>query len=320
MADEPHSLADTILFEPWSLGDTIIAAAALRELASSAALACQSKWQRILRAALAEKPNLQLIPADLSYTTRSRSHPLEFSRRNDLEPTLGASIVYSIRGDLRDYLAARKLFPGSRIRMTGWIRFFARKNSIFDLPFSSGLIPVKNRYHSWADLLEIPFQTIESTYRRRQTAAPPNNLVVIHVGAQWRSKQYPHVKQLRQLLENAGRRVVITATDTDLLPPEIVPETVVYAENETLVELLQSAGQVVTNDSGPMHLAAFLGCRTTVIARTASIEEWLPPVTQFIASKKTPKGYRQRKEYMTDRIIEGWPDPATVATALCAGD
>jgi ADP-heptose:LPS heptosyltransferase len=304
----------TVFFEPWSLGDVVIAVSTLRELPYPAALACHPAWHQILRAALPDVHSLDLIPVELPYTTRKRSHALDLNSKG--QPNRASPfIVLSIRGDLRDYFAARRLFPHARIKMTGWARFLARKNSLVDLPYRLGLFAIENRYVSWAKVAGIPFQQIETSYRSSQSSAPRSNIVVIHTGAQWRSKQYPHVARLGQLLRMAGRQIIIAAASADI-PPEVAPEKVVIAENESLVRLFRSAEHVITNDSGPMHLAALLGCRTTVIARAASIEEWLPPATQVVSSVLTPKGYRQRREYMTDRVLEGWPDAATVAAAI----
>jgi ADP-heptose:LPS heptosyltransferase len=255
---------------------------------------------------------------ELPYTTRNRAHALDFHGRMPGAAVAMKSprIVLSIRGDLRDYLAARRLFPHAKIKMTGWIRFLARKNLFIDLPYRTGLLRVENRYRSWAKLLEIPLQKIEMAYLQRQAAAPRNGRVVLHLGAQWRSKQFPHILELRNLLQSEGLAVILAASKSDLLPPELPAETVVRVENEALLELFQSAEHVITNDSGPMHVAAFLGCRTTVVARTASIEEWLPPATKLIASPNLPRGYRQRKHYMTDQVLPGWPNASLVAESL----
>jgi glycosyl transferase family 9 (putative heptosyltransferase) len=307
---------ETILFEPWNLGDVIIAASVLRELPYPAALACHPNWHSLLRSALPQKMDLSLIPIELPYTTRGRSHAFEFSSSENDDAARAARLVLSIRGDLRDYFAARRLFPLARIRMSGWIRFLARKNSLIDFPYAHGLLPIENRYRSWAKLLGIPFRQIESTYAQNQGAGPKNRRVIIHFGAQWRSKQFPHVLELSEILRDEGYEVVLVAGQSDLLPPKVTPESVVRAENQNLVTLFRSAEQVITNDSGPMHLATFLGCRTTTIARTSSVEEWVPPATRVVAAEQTPRGYRQRKSYMSDEILPDWPSAMSVAQAL----
>jgi hypothetical protein len=310
-------LPETILFEPWSLGDTIIAVATLRELPYSSALACHPAWQKILRAAVPEKPDLQLIAVDLPYTTRNRSHALDFeAQHQSLHVVPLVSLVLSIRGDFRDYLAARKMFPNARIRMKGWVRFWARKNGLVDFPYAYGLLPIQNRYHSWARIAGIRYDQIAAAYERLRSKAPTNRRIIIHVGAQWRSKQFPDISQLRDLLKNEGYEVILVAGDSDQLPPDVEPESVVRAQDEELVTLLRSAEHVISNDSGPMHLAAFLGCRTTVLVRTSSIDEWLPPGTQVVASQRTPRGYHQKKNYMSDKILPGWPSASAIVESL----
>ncbi|MDQ2868931.1 MAG: hypothetical protein M3R59_11080, partial [Verrucomicrobiota bacterium] len=73
---------------------------------------------------------------------------------------------------------------------------------------------------------------------------------------------------------------------------------------------------VITNDSGPMHVAAFLGCRTTAIVRTSPIEEWAPPGVAIVRSAQTPIGYRPHLRYMSDESLPGWPSVEAVARSL----
>src|SRR5579859_5149328 len=113
-----------ILFEPWNLGDAVIAFATALQDPERVALACSPRWLTILRCAADGMPLPELIPVKLGYVTRMK-------RRTSVEAvareTIRGRTVLSIRGDLRDYRAARILFPGSRIRMTGWIPFLAHR-------------------------------------------------------------------------------------------------------------------------------------------------------------------------------------------------
>jgi hypothetical protein len=308
----------TVLFEPWSLGDVMIAAAALRELREPAALACHSMWHPLLRRALTETPDLDLIAVDLPYTTRNRANPFDAGGGSPNESKSEIREVLSIRGDLRDFRAAGRIFPRASLRMNGWARFFGRKSAIVNFPYSLGLLPVENRYRSWAKLAGVPYERMEATYRRRQAQAPSNNRVVIHVGAQWRSKQYPHVARLREALRARGCTVKILAGPTDPLPPDVRADDVTRAFDERLIEELRLAGSVITNDSGPMHVAAFLGCKTTAIVRASPIEEWAPPATAIVRSPETPRGYRPNRRYMSDEILPGWPQVEDVIKAIHA--
>ncbi|MEO6971710.1 MAG: glycosyltransferase family 9 protein [Chthoniobacterales bacterium] len=301
-----------VLFEPWSLGDVMIAAAALREMSRPAAIACHSIWHPLVRRALAEIPDLDLFAVDLPYTTRQRANPFDAGVAADAAKHPDVREVLSVRGDLRDFRAAHAIFPRAHIRMKGWTRFFGRKSALVNFPYALGILPVQNRYRSWARLAGVDYAQMEATYRRRQAEVPATNRVVIHVGAQWRSKQFPDVAALQKALREQGRDVIILAGPRDLLPPALEESNVRRVADEALVEALRSAAHVITNDSGPMHVAAFLGCRTTVLVRTSPIEEWAPPATKIIRSPETPRGYRPNRHYMSDEILSGWTPIETV--------
>ena len=305
-----------VLFEPWSLGDVIIAASTLRELRDPASLACSPQWHAILRDALPDRSKLELIAIDLPYTTRNRSNPFDSQGQRTVPIREDFDLVLSIRGDARDYAAARRAFPKARIRMNGWIRFFGRKSALVNVPYALGFLSAKNRYRSWAALTGVPFTQIEQTYRRLQASAPTDGKIVIHIGAQWRSKQFPEILPLRAQLRKHGWEVALIAGPNDPLPPGIDNASVTRAMGSELITHLKAAEYVITNDSGPMHLAAFLGCRTTVLVRTSPIEEWAPPVINVIASAKTPRGYRPHRDYMSDRALGDWPSVATISDSL----
>ncbi len=312
---KPPAAHRRVFFEPWSLGDVMIAAAALRELPAPPALACHSKWHSLLRAALKEKPEIELIRIDLPYTTRNRINPFD-TGASGIESYSEIGEVFSIRGDYRDFAAARKIFPRAPVHMNGWVRFFGRKSAIANLPYSLGLLPTQNRYRSWAELAGIDFAEIESTYGRRQQNAPLNRKVAIHVGAQWRSKQFPEVVDLQGALLDQGWTVSILAGPADPLPPGLAEEAVLRVVDKQLLDEFCSVEQVITNDSGPMHVAAFLGCRTTAVVRTSPIEEWAPPVTRIVRAEATPRGYRPHRRYMSDDVLPGWPQVNEIVAGL----
>lgn len=313
----PGKASKRVFFEPWSLGDVIIAAATLRELREAAALACHPMWHPLLRAALMEVPELALIAVDLPYTTRRRASPFDTGGAPQNKSYPQFQQVFSIRGDLRDLSAARKIFPGASIRMNGWLRFLGRKSAFINFPYSLGW-PIQNRYRSWARLARISFSQIEKTYHRLQARAASGNHVVIHLGAQWRSKQFPEVTALRAALAREGRTVKLLAGPNDPLPPGLNENEIWRVADERLVAELLRAGEVITNDSGPMHLAAFLGCSTTAIVRTSPIEEWMPPATRIIRAAATPRGYRPDRRYMSDEVLPGWPSVSEILRAVLA--
>lgn len=311
----------TIYFEPWGLGDVLVAAAILRENPADAALACKSRWHPLLRAVL--PGNVPLLPVDLPYTTQSRKNRFQLP-----EPGTGSSLgsasvaenctVLDIRGDFRDWRAARRLFPRAQIRMSGWVEFPPHYSRLADVPFALGLLKTRNHYRAWAQLAGVPFPSVEETYRQRQSDAPRSGRVVIHLGSSRRSRQYPHAQRLAQLCEQQNFGIDFTAGPNDPLPQGISEEQVHRLADQAAVEVLRPAQYVITNDSAAMHLAALLGCRTLVVARVTNVQEWIPPATRFVASSKMPRGYKPDPRYNSDEIIEDWPAPEEVVGKLLA--
>ena len=303
------------IFEPWSLGDVLVALGVLREAPGSAVVASHSKWHPLLQAVLSDRPGFDFQITDLPYTTRHRRHPFDLGKNVGAGSQMGGRVL-SIRGDLRDYYAAVRIFPRASICMTGWPRFFARKIALADIPFQRGWLAIENRYVSWARLLGVPFERVSATYSGAAERAPRSGLVVLHIGAQWRSRQYPHVASLAAALQQQGFATKFVAHASDPEPAGVRPEEVVRPTNQELVALLRSAEHVIANDSGPMHLAAFLGCRTTVLARVAQIAEWQPPGVRVIENGNLPRGYRPHPKYMSDEILDGWPTVQRVVETL----
>ena len=117
-------------------------------------------------------------------------------------------------------------------------------------------------------------------------------------------------------MANIYTRVQIVAAPGDPLPAGIAETDVRRLINQQLVDAFRASSHVVVNDSGPMHLAAILRCRTVPVVRTSGIREWLPPATIPIEAKDTPQGYRPRPEYMSDSVIEGWSSPEEIVETV----
>jgi hypothetical protein len=253
----------------------------------------------------------ELISADLGYISRNKVGYLKFG---DLSKVYVDATVLSIRGDVRDYYAARRMFPDSRIRANGWIPFLAKRSALIDIPFAKGWVPLRNRYKAWASLANIKWSGLEHYYQQKRPMPNPRT-ITIHIGAQWRSKQFPYVAELVELLEKTSQ-VKIIAGPLDPLPDGISENDISRLVNRDLVNTFMSSSHVIVNDSGPMHLAALLRCRTLVISRHVAIQEWLPPTVVAVESKYSPLGYGQSTEYLSDTISTGWPSPDEVIRHL----
>ena len=307
-----------ILFEPWAMGDALIAASALALRPDELVLVCQSRWHQIVLDAIPDLEAASLIGIETSYEAKSGKSGVTCSIDPRFKELNGAP-VYSIRGDVRDYYLARKIFDRSRVRMTGWIPFVARKIPFFDLPFRHGICQAKNRYRMWMDLLGLEWAELESYYRCAAKDRASAGAVAIHVGAQWKSKQFPRVGELAALLRQAGKRVEILAGEGDPLPQGVSPSQVQVAMGRDLVERLKGCEFAVTNDSGPMHLAALLGAPTVAVGCSSNLACWAPPGVITVCAEKMPKGYAPSPGYWSEEDAKGWPAPEEIMQALRNG-
>ncbi len=330
MLDDNRTLRGpvTAIFEPWGLGDALIAAAAAREMSDKFTLFCSSKWHPLIRAAT--KGALDLQAAEGTYTYRGSPQSLSqfftaFLNKVSVLRTSNTNLseVLSIRGDPRDWLLIKRTFPGIKTHMTGWLCFLAKQISVIDWLYRLGLLKVHNRYSKWEELVGLPKGSIEKSYLSKRIVNVPKKPglhFIIHLGAQWRSKQYPFVNELRVLLSERGYKITLVAGPRDPLPAGITEEMVIRPTPDDLIPLLQSAHWVISNDSGPMHLSAFIGVKTVVIALVSNIEEWLPPGAIAICSNRMPKGYRPMRDYATDKTLEGWPEPGIIIQTILKGE
>jgi hypothetical protein len=301
-----------ILFEPWNMGDALIAAAIALQDPTRLVLACNSRWHALIRAAAEGIATLELISADLNYVDRGRTGRWDFGSLPAISTS--ATNVATIRGDVRDILAVKKLFPSASIRSSGWIAFAARRSRLLDTPYAKGWRPVRNRYRAWASIASVPWEQVERFYQQK-LPEPATPLITVHIGAQWRSRQYPHAAKLVDLLTRISP-VQIVAAPGDPLPAGIAETDVLRLINHELVDAFRTSSRIIVNDSGPMHLAAILRCRTSPIARMSAIREWLPPATVPIEAKDAPKGYRPHPRYMSDSVVDGWPSPEDIVHQL----
>lgn len=298
------------VLEPWALGDAAIAASICRLIDRPVILLIHSKYISLIGQLLQNHPHITLKAVDLEYTKRANGKKFiaDLKRLKSFQEDV--STVYSIRGDFRDHLVAKKLYPNAKVNMCGYDVFFARRLGFVDALLRLADIPVKNRYQQWLRLL--PTSTKDLPQQNHRPIAR-NARIFIHTGAQWRSKTYPYAIQVYQKLLEQGFDAIIGYGPGD---PEPQGVKHVYIDSQNLISELKAADMVMTNDSGPMHLAAFVGCRVLVIANASNIYEWLPPNTEAMTAPSMPTGYRPKPKYMSDEVLEDWPSPDQVLAKI----
>lgn len=295
------------------LGDCLIALAAVRALPGSHTFACHSKWIPLL-SSLIPGSDLRFLPVDLPYTTRQGSGLFDISGA-PIYRNLSETDLYCVRGNLREFLIAQYVFPEMKHHLTGWRESFARRFSIYDKYLQWRGVGPRNRYLLWAETLDVPFETIAEIYREKKNSRSGKG-VGIHIGAQWRSRQYPHVKELRSLLQSRGVDVKIFGGPGDQAPEGLSDSDIIRVLGTDLVKEFEKLDLAITNDSGPMHLSAFLGVKTLAIARISNIVEWLPPLARAVQSPLMPTGVRADSAYTSDQVVSGWPSPEEIVQTL----
>ena len=308
-----------VFFEPWGLGDAAIATAIARATARFCIVACRSAWHPILSAAIDNYPRIRFIGTDLSYGVRRNPDLIPPPTRimNLQLPTGSLPLrVLSIRGDIRDYYMARRCFGAAEIHMRGWIAYLARRSRLLDFPYRAGLLAVRNRYAFWAELAEIPFSQVENSYQDSSKAACSPRKFLIHLGGQWRSKQYPHVARLRKWLVDHGAEITLVAANDDCLPKGVSESDVIRSHGGELIDRFRDTDVVVANDTGPMHIAALVGRPTVCIVHSSNFIEWKPPGVHFFSSSAMPRGYHPLTSFHSDSVSDKWPQPEFIGASI----
>jgi hypothetical protein len=305
----------SILFEPAGLGDAVIAAR-MSTLSPHSIVQVNHRWKDLLSGIF---PALKVRTVDLPYTIKGQTRSDPFSSMSGLTPDESfTGKVFSVRGDIRDWIAARKLYPRGRLRFAGLYAFLARKLSLFDLPYRTGLLAVQNRYSRWARHLGVSCcSLVKPTTGRRAGSA------VIHMGTQWLSKRYPWPSELQISLSKAGIRseIVLWQNDPEISAPSHASFKRV-ADGE-LLDCFKSADLIIANDSGPMHIGAALGKKVAVLTSMFNIREWLPPGEVLALERTAHRGYLERREFRSDRVIADkslWLTPEEILAALRKAD
>lgn len=189
------------------------------------------------------------------------------------------------------------------------------------LPETGRLVPAHARYWRVAEALGAGEQP-----RRLQLAIPPQDraaahklladlprpIVAIHPGARWETKRWPPEKFAeiaRTAVAEHGAGVVLLGSPSEASltadvqrkiqhdRPESVRDLAGKTSLKQLAALLEIADVVVSNDSGPMHLAAELGTPVVGIFTCTDPIRSGPPGTQHaLISTNVPCAGSYKKE------------------------
>lgn len=257
------------------------------------------------------------------------------SRRFDL--------VFDLQGLLRTGMMSRA--TGARCRVgLQTAREGAHLACHITIPDTSRAVPAHERnwrVAEWLGLGDMPRQAFVATtdadraWVRSQLAALPQPVIGIHPGAKWETKRWPAEKFADVALRAVrayGGSVVVVGGSGDVALGERIAQPITAAgfsamnvagstSLKQLAELLRSIDVLVSNDSGPLHLAAELGtpvvgvytCTSPVISGPAGVGHELV-ATQLACAA----GYHKVCPHSGDRHLACFEDLATdrVAAAL----
>jgi lipopolysaccharide heptosyltransferase II len=190
-------------------------------------------------------------------------------------------LVFDLQGLLRTGLMT--LATGARCRVgLETAREGSRWACHITLPGTGDDVPAHERYWRVAEELgggDLPRRAFiavsdaDRAWVQSQVAALPRPLIGLHAGARWETKRWPAEKfaqvAQRTLATHGGSVVVVGGRDDAGLGDRIVRPIVAAGHAalnlagrtsiKRLIELLRSFEVLVSNDSGPLHLATELG-------------------------------------------------------------
>ncbi|MGO8765161.1 MAG: glycosyltransferase family 9 protein [Limisphaerales bacterium] len=283
-----------LILEWWGLGDVIIATPFLRAAAERFEVTLVAKpYAQDLQRRL--WPTVRVVPFVAPWTAFKNKYHFwrwpfpEIARLHRQLTAERFDAGISARWDPRDHLLL--ILFGAQRR----IGFPRMRSGVFLTDSLARPHPEAHRYESWRAIgralgMELPIRDrIVMPVANR-----PRETILIHTGAGQPVRVWPleHYKILAAHLRKMDYQVQI-ACDADqrawwLAAGEkavVAPATV-----EKLIQLTDRAGAFIGNDSGPGHLAAFLGVPTFTIFGS-QLPEWFAPLhpqAEWIAGKACP--------------------------------
>jgi lipopolysaccharide heptosyltransferase II len=261
------------LIKPSALGDVVQTLPLLGMLRQRFPAATIS-WviRRDLADLLTGHPDLtEVIPYHRDGGWREWRHLLAVLRQRRFD------LVFDLQGLLRT--AVMTFATGARFRVG---LDTAREGSSLAcnciVPNSGRDVPAHTRYGRVAMELGIPCPTIEAVisteprdeaWLTAQVCKLPRPLMAVHTGAGWETKRWP-VEKFAEVAKRFEGSVVAVGAESEQLAAARIVDTVHgcgraalnLAGRTTLKQLaalLRAADVMVSNDSGPMHLAAAVG-------------------------------------------------------------
>ncbi len=292
--------AKLLVIELWGVGDLAIATPFLRKAAERYDVTLLAKpYAQDLQARF--WPSIKVLPFNAPWTSFDRKYHLvtwPWGAMISLWKTLYQErfdAALSARWDPRDHLLLQ--ISGAKDRLG-----FPRTGSQVFL--SHPLVapdPSEHRYENWRVIARALDLNLEPRDKIPFSPRQPGRVVFVHTGAGqpvrvWPLERYHSV--VRRLRERGHVvRVVCNPEQLDWWVRNGEPDAATPRTISELLGLMSDAGVFIGNDSGPGHLAAFLGIPTFTFFGPQVPEWFLPlhPAAEWIEGKACP--YKPCSDY-----------------------
>jgi len=288
-----------LVVESWQLGDLVIGSPFLQAASERYDVTLMAKpFAHDLQARF--WPGIKVIPFVAPWTAFERKYYLpkwpwrQMFRlwrqlpRSHFDVGISARIGSDLGGDPRDHLLLR--FSGAKRRL-GFPGFGSRflLNERLKRPE-----PATHRYENWRVMAQALGFSLPPREKIPLPRKRPDGQVLVHTGAGQRVRVWPleRYRNLVARLRKKGFNVQVVcdsdqrnwwleAGESKVASPQTVSE---------LLKLLDNAGVLIGNDSGPGHLAAFCGVPSFTIFGP-QLPEWfapLHPAAEWLEGKACP--------------------------------
>jgi ADP-heptose:LPS heptosyltransferase len=285
--------------ELWGLGDLIIATPFLQAASQKFAVTLLAKpYAKDLRPRL--WPDIEVVPFVAPWTAFRRKYRLykwpwgRILRLRTLRKTR-FDVALSARWDPRDHLL---LWLSGAMRRLGFPRL---QSQLF---LNQPLIrphPAAHRYDYWRVMGQALGLDLPSTSRITRVPSSHGHEVLLHSGAGQSVRVWPldRYRVVLTRLRQQGYNVQIACDpdQRDWWNQAGEAGTAVPRSAAELLSLMDRAGVFIGNDSGPAHLAAFLGIPTFTIFGPQLPERFAPlhPAGEYLEGKPCP--YKPCSDY-----------------------
>lgn len=286
-----------VLFEPWTLGDVVIAvytAKLLKDRDYNVSIVCSVHWKEWLLTL-----NLfdEVIGFRLPWTEKKQKYNItryslhEFLELRNKLKNLLPNYICDIRGDIRNFFLLNILNVTKVISL-----FESKKSNVYQRPLL--LLRKMNIDVVKKDFLEPP--TISQNNIERK--------IICFFGASWKNRQVPMEKSIDIVtsLLNIGYRVIIILQPIDDIKiwdkiKDLYSDKILTVKGSinSVVDEIKNSSVCISTDSGWLHIATFYRIPTIGLFGYDTINEWAPPYTEIVCSKPllpASDRYKKKKE------------------------